>query len=212
MEGTMGEIRIFAGDFAPKNWAICSAQLMPINQNQALFSLLGTIYGGNGITTFGLPDLRGRTPMGTGQGNGGSNKVLGQVGGANSATMGGNNMPIHTHIATFTGSGAGAGISAAFKASAAAGTESVPGTNGASTLGAASITDSNREVVAVNSYVADTAPAVALSGVSVTQTAGSGTGTVANLNTGASQPFSVMQPYLGVNFVICTQGIYPSRN
>ena len=63
MEGTMGEIRMFAGTFAPRNWAFCDGQLLSVSQNDALFSLLGTQYGGDGRTTFGLPDLRGRSPM-----------------------------------------------------------------------------------------------------------------------------------------------------
>ena len=63
----MGEIRVFGFSFAPKNWAACNGQLMPINQNQALFSLLGVAYGGNGVSTFALPNLQGRTPIGVGQ-------------------------------------------------------------------------------------------------------------------------------------------------
>jgi len=212
MDGTLGEIRIFAGNFAPRSWAACNGQLMAIAQNQALFSLLGVSYGGDGRSTFGIPDLRGRSAMGTGQAPGLTNKTLGQLGGTNAVTMQSANMPAHTHTATFAGSGGSTGITAAFRASGAAGTESKAGQNGASTLGGASITDYSRTVCAVNSYVADAAPTVPLSGVSVKQTAGSGTGTVANLNAGASQSFSIVQPYLGINFVICTSGIFPSRN
>ena len=70
MDGTIGEIRMFAGNFAPRNWAFCAGQLLSISQNTALFSILGTTYGGNGQTTFGLPDLRGRVPVGAGTGPG----------------------------------------------------------------------------------------------------------------------------------------------
>ena len=63
-EGTIGEIRMFAGQFAPKYWSFCYGQILPINQNQALFSVLGTMYGGNGVATFALPDFRGRIPVG----------------------------------------------------------------------------------------------------------------------------------------------------
>ena len=70
MEGTIGEIRMFAGNFAPRSWAFCANQILPIAQNTALFSILGTTYGGNGQTTFALPDFRGRVAVGTGQGPG----------------------------------------------------------------------------------------------------------------------------------------------
>lgn len=96
-EQMLGEIRMFAGNFAPRGWAFCNGQILSIAQNTALFSLLGTTYGGNGSTTFALPDLRGRSPIGTGQGPGLSNYVLGQQGGIESQTLLTNNMPAHTH-------------------------------------------------------------------------------------------------------------------
>ena len=77
----VGEVRMFCGNFAPSGWAFCNGQVLPISQNTALFSLLGTTYGGNGTTTFCLPDLRGRSPISFGQGNGLSPYTLGQVGG-----------------------------------------------------------------------------------------------------------------------------------
>ena len=80
----VAEIRIFTGNFAPKGWALCDGQLMPISQNTALFSLLGTTYGGNGITTFGLPDFRSRTIVHTGQGSGLSDRAMGEEGGTES--------------------------------------------------------------------------------------------------------------------------------
>lgn len=98
MDGTIGEIRMFAANFNPKNWAYCSGQLMSIAQNTALFSILGTTYGGNGQTTFGLPDMRGRTAVGTGQGPGLSNYQLGQVTGTQSNTLTAANIPAHTHV------------------------------------------------------------------------------------------------------------------
>jgi microcystin-dependent protein len=102
MEPTIGVITMFAGNFAPRNWAYCMGQLLPINQNQALFSILGTTYGGNGQTTFALPDLRGRTPVHTGQGAGTSNFFLGQVSGLEYITLTTNNLPAHTHAASLT--------------------------------------------------------------------------------------------------------------
>lgn len=98
----IAEIRMFAGNFAPKGWALCNGQIMPISQNTALFSLLGTTYGGNGTTTFALPDLRGRAPMQQGQGPGLSPRVLGELGGEESVTLLSTEMPAHTHPVTAT--------------------------------------------------------------------------------------------------------------
>ena len=88
----LGEIQIFAGPYAPRNWAFCNGQLLPINQNQALFSLLGTTYGGDGQTTFALPDLRGRVPV-----HPGNSIVQGQKSGSENNTLTANNLPAHTH-------------------------------------------------------------------------------------------------------------------
>lgn len=95
----LGEIKMFAGTFAPQGYAFCNGQLLPIAQNTALFSLLGTTYGGDGVTTFGLPDLRGRAPIhnGNSQGPGLSPRPLGQKGGAESNTLSVAQMPAHNH-------------------------------------------------------------------------------------------------------------------
>jgi microcystin-dependent protein len=99
-EAMIGEIRMFAGNFAPRGWALCNGQLLSIAQNTALFSILGTTYGGDGRTTFALPDLRGRVPISAGQGPGLSDKRLGQQGGQETVTLTANEMPAHTHTAT----------------------------------------------------------------------------------------------------------------
>jgi microcystin-dependent protein len=93
----IAEITLFAGNFAPRGWAFCNGQLISIAQNTALFSLLGTTYGGNGTTTFGLPDLQGRLPMHPGTGPGLSNRVLGEKAGAETVTLTASQMPAHTH-------------------------------------------------------------------------------------------------------------------
>lgn len=97
MEGTMSEIRFFAGNFAPKYWSYCNGQLLAINTNTALFSLLGTTYGGNGQTTFGLPDFRSRIPVGTGNGPGLTQITLGEMAGTPTQTILLTNMPAHNH-------------------------------------------------------------------------------------------------------------------
>jgi microcystin-dependent protein len=93
----VAEIRIFPFNFAPKGWAFCDGQLMPLSQNTALFSLLGTIYGGDGKSTFGLPDLRGRATMHPGQGQGLSHRDLGETGGSQSVTLLDSEIPTHGH-------------------------------------------------------------------------------------------------------------------
>jgi microcystin-dependent protein len=99
----IGEIRMFGGNFAPVNWALCNGQLVPIDQNAALFNLIGTTYGGDGQTTFALPNLQGRLPlhMGTGQ----SSYVIGELGGVESVTLTTNELPAHTHILSASNAG-----------------------------------------------------------------------------------------------------------
>jgi microcystin-dependent protein len=96
-EPFLSEIRMLAFNFAPRGWSLCDGQLMPINQNQALFALLGTTFGGDGVQTFGLPDMRSRTPVHSGQGPGLSNYVLGQRGGEENHFLSTTEMPAHVH-------------------------------------------------------------------------------------------------------------------
>src|ERR1700682_4249256 len=96
-EPYLGQVEIFAFNYAPKSWAFCAGQLMSITQSTALFSLLGTTYGGNGIQTFGLPDLRGRVAVGAGQGPGLSNYIPGQVSGEEGHILSQNEMGMHNH-------------------------------------------------------------------------------------------------------------------
>lgn len=96
-EPFVGEIRMFGGNFAPNGWALCDGQLLAVSQNDALFSLLGTIYGGDGRTTFGLPDMRGRAPIHAGTGPGLSNRRVGAKLGASDVTLAANQTAAHTH-------------------------------------------------------------------------------------------------------------------
>ena len=97
-EPFLAEIRIVGFNFAPRGWAFCDGQILPINQNQSLYSLLGTTYGGDGRTSFALPDLRGRVPIHVGRSNGGDEHLLGQKSGEETHTLSANEMPQHKHI------------------------------------------------------------------------------------------------------------------
>ncbi|HEX9010768.1 MAG TPA: tail fiber protein [Holophagaceae bacterium] len=108
MDPYIGEIRMFAGNYAPDGWALCNGQLMPISQYTALFAILGTTYGGNGTSTFALPDLRGRLPMHAGQGPGLSPRALGELGGEESVTLLAPQMPAHSHALNAVNAQAGA--------------------------------------------------------------------------------------------------------
>lgn len=159
----IAEIRIFAGNFAPRGWAFCQGQIMSIAQNTALFSLLGTTYGGNGQTTFGLPDLRGRVPIQQGQGPGLSPRTLGEVGGTETVTLISTQMPAHNHT---------------IGASTSPGNIANPSNN---TLAVGQVTV-NGGTELVNMYVGSTAPNVALNA----QTAGVAGGSQPHNN---MQPF-----------------------
>lgn len=124
MEPMIGEIRIFAGNFAPRSWAFCDGQLLAIAQNQALFSILGTTYGGDGRTTFALPDLRGRTAIGPGNGPGLTPRPLGQKSGQETHNLTIQEMPSHNHVLT-------GGVSVGSNANAAPSNEASGNTLGA---------------------------------------------------------------------------------
>lgn len=93
----VGEVRLFAGNFAPSGWAFCNGAILSISENETLFQLIGTTYGGNGVTTFAVPDLRGRVPIHQGTGNGLSGRIIGETGGVESVTLTVSQMPVHTH-------------------------------------------------------------------------------------------------------------------
>ncbi|MEO1263198.1 MAG: tail fiber protein [Bacteroidota bacterium] len=186
MEGFIGEIRIFAGTFAPRTWAFCEGQLIAISQNEALFSILGTIYGGDGRTTFALPDLRGRAALHKGSGPGLPTYRLGQRGGSPTNVITTSNLPTHNHTGTVKGTLAmGAG---------SAGTGTGAGNSLASTSTAGDI------------FIdADPNAAVKLKGTPVEPTVTLGL-------TGSQQAINNMQPYIPIYYIICMFGIFPSRH
>ncbi len=165
-EPFLSEIKIVSFDFAPRGWAQCDGQILPISQNQALYSLLGTTYGGDGRVNFGLPDLRSRTPLHVGGGH-----TLGQRGGELTHALAIGEIPQHAH--------------AVAASSTASGGSATPNGN---VLGGAN-----------NVYHAAGGPTTTLRPDSVT-------------SGGGGQAHQNAQPYLGLNFCIALQGLFPSRN
>jgi microcystin-dependent protein len=176
----MAVITTVAYDFTPRYWAQCNGQLIGINTNQALFALLGTVYGGDGRNTFALPDLRSRTAVGAGTSTLGTSYQLGEAIGTPTSTMGISNMPAHDHNGAVNLS-IGASNTAGFETSS---TGNNMGSGIANTF-------------SINSNTAMANP------LSIQSTIGI---------TGGSQPFSILSPYLTMNYIICMQGIFPSRN
>jgi microcystin-dependent protein len=195
----IGEVMWVGFNFCPRGWAQANGQLLPIAQNSALFSLLGTQYGGNGQTTFALPDLRGRTMVHVGTGPGLSEISQGQVGGAESQTLTFAQMPSHSHSATTTISDLE--VKSTLYGSSASASSSAP-------AGAALATTKKQAPV----YVAGTPDQAMASGsVQSAVTGGTATTTVAATNSGTS-PVSVRDPYLGLMACIALTGIFPSRD
>jgi len=206
----VGEIRMVGFNFNPRAWALCNGQLMSIAQNTALFSLIGTTYGGDGVQTFALPNLQSRVPVHQGTGPGLSTYVIGQHGGTENVTLLQSNMPAHTHVATFTPTGGGGSgpLAVAVKVPVVTAPGSLPDPNGnipAQIKPAAAIT---------NAFAPVSAATGQLGGITATVSGASGItgGTVTNAMAGSNLPLSVLQPYLAVNFIIALQGIFPSRN
>ncbi|MCJ8272471.1 MAG: tail fiber protein [Psychrosphaera sp.] len=198
----IGEIRLFGFNFNPRGWAFCSGALMSIAQNSTLFSLLGTSYGGDGRTTFGLPDLRGRSAMSKGRHPGSSfDWRIGTQSGAETHTLNIPELANHSHAATFTASGGGAA------AEVLASTDKA--TLNAPAAGSYLAVNKNGRLAGEDIYRADAGTGtVALGGVS----GGGGGGTVTVGATGNSNRFSIIQPVLALNYCIATQGLYPSRS
>ena len=178
MEGTLAEVRMFAGNFAPRGWQLCNGQLLSIAQWTAVFALVGTTYGGNGQTTFAIPDFRGRIALGTGTGPGLPSIQLGEVSGTENTTLIITNLPMHNHTLNGT-------VNMQANAN---GTIVSDGTN------------RQPGPVSVFSNGATLAPMASAS---------------ANLAigfTGANQPFNNRCPYIGINYIMCVEGIFPSRD
>lgn len=181
-EPFIGEVKLLAFDFAPKSYMQCAGQILSIAQNTALFSLLGTTYGGNGQTTFALPDLRGRMPIGQGTGPGLPSHTMGEVAGNTSVTLLSSNLPQHIHTVNNVAVKILASNDNADESAAAGG---FPG------------------LAANNVYTTAPTPNVYTGGTQIT-----GTTDIS----GSSMPISIMNPYLVMNYSIAIYGIFPSRN
>ncbi len=181
----VGEIRLFPFNFAPKGWAFCAGQLMSISQNTALFSLLGTMYGGNGISTFALPDLRGRVSMSFSQGPV-FFRTQGEIGGEESVQLVVTQLPSHSHVLTPGGT---------LRVASGLGDQQSP-------AGTVPATESSGVTATYSSALADSsmrAGAVAFGGQATAASVG-GDGAHEN-----------RQPYLTLNFCIALQGVFPSH-
>lgn len=216
MDANIGLVTDYAFNWTPRGWLACNGQLVTVNNNAALYSLLGTVYGGDGRTTFGVPDLRGRCRMGQGTAPGLTARILGQKNGAEYHTLTEVEMPLHNHTATFTptGGSSGAPLTATLTAAVVNATSNTP-SDGAylatTAVNAASGAQDKPEYI----YYSGAAPTqtAALAGLTVTGGGGGITGgTVTVGDTGGSSAFSILSPVQVLNPCICADGIYPSRN
>lgn len=185
MDPFIGQIIMFGGNFAPRGWALCDGQLLPISSNTSLFSILGTIYGGDGRTTFKLPDLRGRSPIHEGQGPGLSNFPLGSFGGTQSTTLVQNNLPPHSHTAV---------VSNNLRIACSSEEDDAQDDPSGHFLGPID-----------GAYRAEPDDEMNAGAIA-------GTLTVQNLNTGNGTSFTNYQPYQAVNYIIALVGTFPSRS
>lgn len=203
MEGYIGEIRMFSGTFAPRGWMFCAGQQLSVSNYQALYTIIGTIYGGDGANTFNLPSLASRTAIGAGQGLGLTNYVLGQVTGYESVTLLQTQIPAHTHAPTIQTTVA-----------TPAATVTLNGSD--TTAGNLTPAGSLYGLEGGNMYVyakPATATPVAMAPNAVTVTSFSGPlPTITVGVAGSSLPHENIQPYTAINYVICIEGIFPSRN
>ncbi|MCJ8288288.1 MAG: phage tail protein [Crocinitomicaceae bacterium] len=184
MEPYIAQVMMFGGNFAIRGWALCDGQLLAIASHTALFSILGTTYGGDGRTTFALPDLRGRVAIHPGNGPGLSPYRLGERGGLERVALNTTQIPAHSHASALKVSTGESTVSTAVAGNSISTPGALAGRTFTPTLGFGA-----------------TAPAVALNA-----------GSIVGGNTGGSQSHPNIQPFLGINHLIALQGVFPSRN
>ena len=198
MDPFLGQIVLFAGNFAPRGWALCEGQLLPISQYSALFSILGTIYGGDGRTTFALPDLRGRAAISSGRGPGLSDRRLGSRSGQEVHTLTISEMPSHNHLTSNNG--------ATDQHVQLSTTKAVNETPQTGDVPAAAEFGAGLGATPVKAFGPPTAGNI-VNGQTLSGNAG-----LNILNNGGNQAHNNMQPFLTTNYIIALQGVFPSRN
>ncbi|MEB2779833.1 tail fiber protein [Algoriphagus sp. C2-6-M1] len=180
MDELLATIKLFSGNFAPRGYMSCEGQILSISNYTALFSLLGTQYGGNGSTTFALPDLRGRAPIGVGSGPGLSTISQGENGGTEQVTLTVNNLPNHSHplnVSTSTG---------------------ITNNPQGNFIAEHNVTvERNGQPIAGSSFNASPNAQMAATAIGAV---------------GGNIPVAIRNPYLGLRYIICVEGIFPSRN
>ncbi|OZG70832.1 hypothetical protein BTA51_23625 [Hahella sp. CCB-MM4] len=213
MESYIGQITMYGFNWAPRDWAVCGGQLIQISQYQALYSLIGTIYGGDGRITFQLPDMRARSPVGWGDAPGLQNYPIGTRLGHQLVALTETQLPKHSHSATFipSGGGTGGGIEVGVAVSKDDATSSSPLAGGylATTVATGGAQDKPENIYRPD---AGTKGVEYLGGVQVSGGGGGSGGTVVLADTGLGQSFSIVQPVQITNFCITMEGVYPPRN
>ncbi len=208
-EQYIGVIAALGFNFAPRNFGYCNGTIIAISQNTALFSLIGTKFGGDGRTSFGLPDLRGRAPMGQFQGPGLSNRLLGQFVGVENVTLTKNNLPAHTHLHSYAGSG-GQPAGTVVEVAKTHGTVQEPSDGDYIAMPSDSFGSAPNGNLYVTQSEAAAAGTSLIGGVTGGGSFNSNDLTIHD--TGVGSPFSILQPSLVINFCICLTGLFPSRS
>ena len=198
MEPFIGQIMAVGFNFAPRGWAFCNGQLLSINSYPSLYSLLGTAYGGDGVTSFGLPDLRGRTLLHTGQGPGLDMITRGERGGYTEVTLTNANLPAHNHLLMQRNGGVQLNVETTIYTTDNGydTAESDNGNNGLGTSG--NMPEIYREAPTQSDHLAGVATTATISGTTEL--------------TGSQHGFNIRNPFLGVNMIIALEGIFPSRS
>ncbi len=218
----LGEIRLVGFNYAPDGWALCQGQVLQTNQNQALYSLLSNTFGGSAPNTFGLPDLRGRTPVGAGAGAGLTPVSWGQKGGNESVALSQSQLPVHTHSATFVGQSSPLSGTATTTVTGDVGTSTanamVPPAAGATTYLSATTAKVGLNTVSFNGLYTAAAPDASkamLGGLHATTSLSAMSvvpqGAVSVAQAGSSSAVGLRNPFLGLNFMIALTGLYPVR-
>lgn len=209
-EPFLGQIMQVGFNFAPRGWASCNGQILGISQNNALFALLGTTFGGNGTTTFALPNCAGRSMLGLGQSSAsGQTYVWGQIAGTENETLTLANLPAHNHTATFAGLAGDTTATGSIQAVTGATTQANTPADGSLFANCANV---GPQQVKIYAPAGTTGTMVNLGGVTITGGSFTPQGSVAVGVTGNNIPFSIMNPYVAVQTNIALEGIFPSRN